>query len=107
MKEEAIKKIDKLLSIPKCEDLDYKRKFLKVGLKDDIWYEQEKKCYLCLVATTIPKTHHIKPDGESIRENLVILCSDCHQFIHHMLHTYLGYRKQARGGMWRRRGGLY
>jgi hypothetical protein len=92
---EAIKKLERLLLIPNCENQDYKRKDIKEDLKEQIYKEQEGKCYLCNCKTTNPLTHHIIPNGESVKENLIMLCPLCHQFIHWLLKKYLGYKASA------------
>ena len=31
------------------------------------------------------KIHHINPRGESTQDNLILICKDCHNFIHELL----------------------
>jgi len=90
-------KLHKLLDLPKCLDDNYTRKVVSEKLRKEISEEQKGLCWLCKCKTTTPKTHHIQPDGESVRENLVMLCSLCHQWVHWILKKYLGYRGTMRG----------
>lgn len=93
--EETIKKLRGLFYIKPCEDADYKRKPVDEKLKQEIIDEQKGKCFLCECKTTVPMLHHKKPDGESVKDNLVMLCYSCHTFIHSILKRFLGYRGTA------------
>jgi len=90
-------KLHKLLDLSKCSDDNYKRIPVPEKLREEIYEEQKGLCWLCKCKTTVPQTHHIQPDGESIKENLVMICSLCHQWVHWMLKRYLGYRGTMRG----------
>jgi len=90
--QEFHEKLHKLLDLKKCSDENYKRVPVSEKLRDEIKESQKKMCYLCRCKTTVPATHHIQPDGESVKENLVMLCSLCHQWVHWILKKHLGYR---------------
>lgn len=91
----VLEKIKRLIYLDECKDDNYKRNVVLPELKNGIYEEQKEKCWLCKCQTTVPLTHHIIPDGESKRENLVMLCPLCHQWIHWILKKYLGYRGTA------------
>jgi len=87
-----LNRLERLFSVPKCKDQNYSRKKNPPELIKKVYEEQGGKCFLCECKTTIPMTHHIQPDGESTRENLVMLCILCHQWAHWILKKHLGYR---------------
>lgn len=88
----VLEKIEKLIDLNKCYDDNYQREEINKKLREEIFNEQKGLCFLCKCKTTIPLTHHIQPDGKSVKENLVMICPLCHQWIHWMLKKYLGYR---------------
>jgi len=90
-----LEKIEKLVDLKKCDDSNYTRNPTNKKLVKKIYEEQKGKCWLCKCKTNVPLTHHIQPEGKSSRENLVIICPLCHQFIHWILKKYLGYRGTA------------
>jgi hypothetical protein len=90
--EMLIDKFRRLLVIKPCLDSSYKRVLVPQVLKDEIYNEQNGKCFLCYCKTATPLTHHIVPDGESIKSNLVMMCPLCHRSIHWLLKKYLNYR---------------
>jgi len=93
--QEIHQKLHKLLDLPKCNDNNYTRQPINEELRKEIYDEQKTLCWLCKCKTTIPMTHHIQPDKESTKDNLVMLCPLCHQWVHWMLKKYLGYRGTA------------
>lgn len=101
-KEELIKvlqeKVKPLIDLPECLDDNYKVTTLTKELRDTVYKEQNGLCWICKCKTTVPNTHHIKPDGPATRENLVMLCNTCHIWLHGLLKKYLGYRGAMRGG---------
>lgn len=92
---EVEERVHTLLDLNKCLDENYLRTPVDKNLVIFINEQQDGKCWICGCKTTLPLTHHIKPDGESIRENLVMLCPLCHQWIHWILKKELGYRGSA------------
>jgi len=88
----VINKIQTLLNLETCKDTNYERHKIPDELRKEFIKNQKGKCYLCNCQTTQPLIHHIKPDGESISENLVMLCPLCHRWVHWMLKKHLGYR---------------
>jgi 5-methylcytosine-specific restriction endonuclease McrA len=94
--EQPIRRIKQLLGIPKSKGLEYQRYPIDKETQEAVYADQDGKCYLCTTSTTVPVTHHIKPDGPSDRQNLVMLCATCHFWIHWMLHKHLGWRKVVR-----------
>ncbi len=90
-----LERIEKLVNLKKCEDPNYIRVQINENLRKEIYKEQKGKCWLCNCKTKVPTTHHIQPEGESKKENLVMLCPLCHQFVHWILKKYLNYRGTA------------
>jgi len=97
---EFLEKIKRLVNLEKCRDVNYKRDSVNEKLKDEICEEQKGMCWLCNCKTTVPLIHHVQPDGKSEKENLVMLCPLCHQFIHWILKKYLNYRGTAGVQRW-------
>jgi len=95
---EIYDKLHRLLDLQSCFDENYQRKAVIQELRLKIIEDQKELCWLCKCKTTIPMIHHIQPDGESILENLIMLCPLCHQWVHWMLKKYLGYR--GTGARW-------
>ena len=93
---ELLERIGVLLSVPKCSNKNYQVPPIPKEMQERIFKEQNGCCWLCLTQTTVPKTHHIKPDGASTHDNLVMLCSECHYWIHKMLAKHFGYRRVIR-----------
>lgn len=93
---EFFQKLNKIFDLEKCKDENYKRNPTDKLIREEIYEEQKGKCWLCGCKTSVPIIHHIQPEGESIRENLVMLCPLCHQWVHWILKKYLGYRGTAR-----------
>lgn len=92
MSRELFVKLERLLSVNKCVDSNYKRLKVDDSIKKQIIDEQEGKCFLCTCKTTIPLIHHIKPDGDSVIDNLLMICPLCHRWVHWILKKYFGYR---------------
>jgi len=90
-----LEKIKRLTNLEKCEDPNYVRNKTNEKLRNEIIEEQKKLCWLCGCKTSVPIIHHIQPEGESKKENLVMLCPLCHQFVHWILKKYLNYRGTA------------
>ena len=93
--QEVYNKIHKLLNLKKCNDENYQREPINKKMREEIYEVQKGMCWLCKCKTTVPATHHIQPDGESNKDNLVMLCFLCHQWIHWILKKHLGYRGTA------------
>ncbi len=94
--EQAIQRVKRLLSIPKGPKSDYQRYPIDKETQETVYDEKKGKCYLCDTVTSVPVTHHVKPDGPSDRGNLVMLCATCHFWVHWMIHKHLGWRKVVR-----------
>lgn len=89
MRLEVLKKLTG--EVPQCKDRDYKRQLVPKGLKKTILERDGSECQICGYNKRL-YVHHIKPDGESSKENLITLCSSCHQFVHVILHREKGYK---------------
>jgi predicted restriction endonuclease len=75
---------------------EYQRYPIDKETQEKIYEQQKGRCYLCTTETSVPKTHHIKPDGPSKLDNLVMLCASCHFWVHWMLYKHLGWHKVVR-----------
>lgn len=91
-KQEILSKLDRLLSVPKCKDVHYKRKQAPQELREELIKESKGICYVCKAKPSVPFAHHIRPDGDNEKDNLVILCTLCHRWVHWILKKYFGYR---------------
>ena len=91
----VLEKIKRLIDLKECKNVNYERGLIDKKLIEEIYEEQKGLCWLCKCKTTVPLTHHIQPDGNSNKENLIVLCSLCHKWIHWILKKYLGYRGTA------------
>lgn len=97
---ELFRRLKLVLVIKKCENQNYERQLIPLPLVSRINHEQKGLCYLCMTKTSVPKTHHILPSGGNERENLVMLCLNCHAWVHWMLKKHLGWRA-TNPGSWR------
>jgi len=93
-----ILKIRNLIQLPTCKDNSYKRQPISKELRKEVSDSQNEKCYLCECKPQRPLTHHIIPNGRSIKSNLVLLCPTCHKFVHVIIAKQLGYKSIMRGG---------
>jgi len=91
-KQELFFKLEKLLIIDKCKDINYERNKTNKNERNKVIESQKGLCFLCKCKTTIPLVHHVIPDGDNNEENLIMLCPLCHKWVHWMLKRYLGYR---------------
>ena len=94
--EGIIRRFCRLLDVPVCGDPEYKVRQVPSELGAEICESQDGECYLCLDRTTAWLIHHIRPDGESNAENLVMLCRNCHFLVHKLLWRLKGYRRAPR-----------
>mgnify|MGYP001561543446 CR=1 FL=1 len=94
--DEVIKRLRRLLSVPKCSDEDYIVSPVPSELKDEIFKDQKGLCWICGVDSPSIVPHLIRPDGPAVRENLVGTCTFCHAYIYWLLHKHQGYRKWPR-----------
>lgn len=92
---ELYEKLHRLLDLNRCIDENYQRKPINKELVELVYNDQKRECFLCGCKTSVPLTHHIQPDGESNRDNLIMLCPLCHQWVHWILKKNFGYRGTA------------
>jgi 5-methylcytosine-specific restriction endonuclease McrA len=79
--------------VPGCVDVYYVRQEIPKEVREEVYRRDKNRCAVCGYDEKLV-IHHIRPDGPSKLENLILLCSDCEQYVHVMLHRLKGYRRR-------------
>lgn len=86
---------DRLVNKVLYGNRDYERTAIPKELQAEVFNRDNNTCQLCRgVIKQDLVCHHIIPSGEAVEENLITLCSFCHQVIHEFLGRK-GYKKQG------------
>lgn len=78
--------LKKLVEIP--PKFEKNKETIREGIPLDILTKvkvrDKFKCRICGYDNNI-RVHHIIPNGQSIEENLIVICANCHKYIHYLL----------------------
>jgi hypothetical protein len=85
---------DRLVNKIPYGNRDYVRTTIPKEIQDAIFKRDDNTCQLCkgVIKESIV-CHHIIPSGKAVEENLITLCSFCHDVIHMFLGRK-GYKSQ-------------
>lgn len=68
------------------EENDFGRKPISKEMGEYIHIRDRNTCQVCSTrGGNSLKVHHINPRGESTKNNLILICNDCHIFVHSLL----------------------
>ena len=62
---------------------DEKKEIIPREVKATIRKRDKEKCRVC--DRDSDKVHHIIPNGKATEDNLIVLCDQCHEYVHKML----------------------
>ena len=62
---------------------DEKKEIIPLETKEIIRRRDKEKCRVC--DRDSDKVHHIIPNGKATEDNLIVLCNQCHEYVHKMI----------------------
>lgn len=77
--------------VPFGLDKNIKKEIVNPSIRDFVKKINNNQCYLCLINEKNLlgeelQLHHIIPNGSASKENLVYLCTMCHNLVHLLLY---------------------